>query len=90
MYLRRCRRKKNGEEYESWLLVESVRTARGPRQKTVAKLGKQPGLNKEERIGWEDIAWSMHAYLSWPASVPHHPSYRLQNRSLQRLRWMIC
>ncbi len=56
MYLRRCRRKKNGEEYESWLLVESMRTARGPRQRTVATLGKHPGLNNDERIGWEEIA----------------------------------
>lgn len=56
MYLRRCLRKKNGEEYESWLLVESLRTARGPRQRTVATLAKHPGLNNEERIGWEEIA----------------------------------
>lgn len=55
MYLRRCRRKKGGVEYESWLLVESVRTVRGPRQRTVATIGKLPGLNKEERIGWEEI-----------------------------------
>lgn len=56
MYLRRCCRKRGGVEYESWLLVESVRTARGPRQRTVATIGKLPGLDKEERIGWEEIA----------------------------------
>ncbi|MBI4378241.1 MAG: hypothetical protein HY578_03990 [Nitrospinae bacterium] len=55
MYLRRCCRKKGGEEYESWVLVESLRTAWGPRQRTVATIGKLPGLDKEERIGWEDI-----------------------------------
>ena len=55
MYLRRRSRKKNGEGYESWALVESVRTARGPRQRTVATLGKLPGMDKEERIGWEEI-----------------------------------
>ena len=46
---------KGGVEYESWLLVESVRTVRGPRQRTVATIGKLPGLNKEEKIGWEEI-----------------------------------
>ena len=55
MYLRRRRRKKNGTEYESWALVESVRTAQGPRQTTVATIGKLPGLDREERVGWEEI-----------------------------------
>ena len=55
MYLRRCCRKKGGEEYESYTLVESVRTAKGPRQRTAAAIGKLPGFDKEERIGWEEI-----------------------------------
>jgi hypothetical protein len=55
MYLRRNKRKKGGAEYEYWSLVESSRTARGPRQKIVATIGKLPGLVKEERIGWEEI-----------------------------------
>ena len=55
MYLRRRSRKRDGIEYESWALVESVRTARGPRQRTVASIGKLPGLDKEERVGWEEI-----------------------------------
>jgi len=55
MYLKRSRRKKDGETYESWALVESVRTARGPRQRVVATLGKLPGLDEEARIGWEHI-----------------------------------
>jgi len=55
MYLRKKVRRKGGERYESWALVESVRTARGPRQRTVARLGKLPGLDQEERVGWEEI-----------------------------------
>ncbi len=55
MYLRRRRRKKNGTEYESWALVESIRTAKGPRQTTVATIGKLPGLDREERVGWGEI-----------------------------------
>ena len=56
MYLRRHDKKADGEEYEYWSLVESVRTARGPRQRIVATIGKLPGLDKEERIGWEEIS----------------------------------
>jgi transposase len=28
---------------------------KGPRQRTVATIGKLPGLDKEERVGWEEI-----------------------------------
>jgi len=55
MFLRRIRRKKGGENYDYWALVECVRTERGPRQRVVATLGKVPGLNKEERVGWEEV-----------------------------------
>jgi hypothetical protein len=56
MYLRRTTKKKGGTDYNSWLLVESVRTARGPRQRVVATIGKLSGLDREERIGWEEIS----------------------------------
>ena len=56
MFLRRHHGKKNGETYQYWTLVESVRTSRGPRQRTVATLGKLPGLDDEARLGWEHIA----------------------------------
>lgn len=55
MYLRRYGKKVDGEEYGYWSLVESVRTARGPRQKVVATIGKLPDFDKEERLGWEEI-----------------------------------
>ena len=55
MYLRRNRRRRGKWEYEYWTLVESVRTERGSRQRIVATLGKVPGLNKNERVGWEEV-----------------------------------
>ncbi len=55
MFLRRHKRKKKGETYEYWSLVESVRPSRGPRQRTVATIGKLPGLDEETRVGWEHI-----------------------------------
>ncbi|NQU43741.1 hypothetical protein HQ520_10685 [bacterium] len=55
MFLRRNRKRHQGANYDYWTLVESVRTARGPRQRTVATLGKLPGLDEETRVGWEHI-----------------------------------
>jgi hypothetical protein len=51
MYLKRNRR----GAYEYWTLVQNERTARGPRQRVVAHLGKGPGLDDAERRGWEDL-----------------------------------
>ena len=56
MYLRRNTKRKDGADYDCWTLVESVRTAFGPRQRIVATIGKLPGLDREERIGWEEIS----------------------------------
>lgn len=55
MFLRRNRKRKKGDLYEYWTLVESVRTARGPRQRIVATLGKLLGLDEDERAGWEEV-----------------------------------
>jgi len=55
MFLRRNRRIVDGETYEYWTLVKTVRTARGPRKEIVATLGKEPGLDSGTRHGWEDI-----------------------------------
>ena len=56
MFLRRHRRTKKDQTYEYWTLVESVRTGRGPRQRTVATIGKLPGLDQEARVG--GVGWA--------------------------------
>lgn len=56
MFLRRNRRLVDGQTYEYWTLVRTVRTAQGPRQEVVASLGKTPGLDQRSRHGWEDVA----------------------------------
>jgi transposase len=56
MFLRRNRRLIEGETYEYWTLVKTIRTAKGPRQEIVATLGKEPGLDSCVRHDWEDIA----------------------------------
>ena len=48
MYLRRCYRRKDGKRHAYWALVESYRTARGPRQRVVAYLGE---MDEAGRLG---------------------------------------
>ena len=48
MYLRRCYRSKDGKRHAYWALVESYRTARGPRQRVVAWLG---ATDEQGRLG---------------------------------------
>ena len=55
MFLKRNRRRKDGQTYEYWSLVQTVRTAKGPRHRTVCNLGKLPGLDQQHRHGWEDL-----------------------------------
>lgn len=56
MFLRRNRRIVQGQSYDYWTLVKTVRTAQGPRQAVVATLGKEPGLESRSRHGWEAVA----------------------------------
>lgn len=53
MFIKRCTRRKNGKQHTYWQLVESYRTARGPRHRTVAYLGE---LDPCEKQGWTRLA----------------------------------
>ena len=53
MFLRRNRKRFDGEVYEYWTLCESVRTERGPRQRVVASLGKF--TEEDLEAGWDDL-----------------------------------
>lgn len=67
MFLRRKNKKWRGIGYSYWNLCETVRTARGPRQRVVASLGK---LDETEvaglRSGWDDLT----ALLRGEADAP--------------------
>ena len=52
MFLKRLERHKNGKAHTYWALVESYRTAKGSRHRTVAYLGE---LKKSERNGWAQL-----------------------------------
>lgn len=53
MYLRRCYRNKDGKRHAYWALVESYRSARGPRQRVVAWLG---AMDEQGRLGIQRCA----------------------------------
>src|SRR5947208_15232747 len=48
MFVRRCYRQKDGKRHAYWAVVESFRSARGPRQRVVAWLGD---VQESERVG---------------------------------------
>jgi transposase len=93
MFLRHNTKKKGGVDYECWTLVESVRTARGPRQRIVATIGKLPGLDREERIGWDEIGRilsgkprPMPGLFDPPEDPPSWATVNLSGVSVERLR----
>ncbi len=53
MFLRKNRKRFDGEVYEYWTLCQTVRTERGPRQQVVATLGKF--TEEDLAAGWEDL-----------------------------------
>jgi transposase len=53
MFIRPCYRKKDGKRHAYWALVESARTASGPRQRVVAYLGQ---MTPAERRGVKHAA----------------------------------
>ena len=44
---------KNGQKYHTYKLVESVKTQRGPRQRTVLNIGSDFHLSQEQ---WKELA----------------------------------
>lgn len=93
MFLRRYERKKNGKGHVYWALVESIRTARGSRQKVVAYLGD---VKKGQQTGWAALGRRLDKKDRPPPSLFDPPSYpepaadlalvRIKGVSLQRPR----
>ncbi len=61
MFIRKNVSKKGNKAYENYLLVESVRTPKGPRQKTVCSLGN---LRPRPRSEWLKLAHKVERALS--------------------------
>ena len=86
MYVRRCYRNKNGKRHAYWALVESYRTARGPRQRVVAYLGE---LDERGRVGVQQAAQSaptLQADLFRPPSNPEWVEIDIRGVRVERSR----
>ena len=57
MFIRPCYRTKDGKRHAYWALVESYRSKRGPRQRTVAYLGQ---LDQRRHLGVQQAAEGYH------------------------------
>jgi transposase len=69
MYIRRSTRKYKGKTYTNYLLVESVHTPKGPRQRTICSLGNLAPAPAEE---WHDLAHRLESALR--GQLPLEPS----------------
>jgi transposase len=93
MFLRKVRPKGRGAKQVYWELVESYRTAKGSRQRTIAYLGK---LGKKELSGWHKLSSRLNGQSASPGPGLFHPTpdneadgvklVDLKNLRLQRLR----
>lgn len=66
MYLRKTTKTHKGKTYDNYLLVESVSTPKGPRQKIFCSLGS---LAPAPREHWLDLAHRIHAGLAGQSSL---------------------
>ena len=66
MYIRKSRRTYKGKTYTNHLLVESVQTAKGPRQRTICSLGSLEPAPAED---WLGLAHKLHAALEGQESL---------------------
>lgn len=72
MFIRKTSRTYKGRTYSNYLLVESVRTPKGPRQKVVCSLGD---LSPRPQVEWLELSRHLEATLSrQPSLFPTPPS----------------
>jgi len=61
MFIRKVRRKYKDKDYTNYVLVESIRTEKGPRQKTICSLGD---LSPRSRKDWLKLAHKVETALA--------------------------
>jgi transposase len=78
MYIRKSSRTYKGRTYSNYVLVESVLTPKGPRQKIICSLGD---LRPRPQAEWLDLAHKLTSALSGQAEllVPQAPDPELQD-----------
>ena len=70
MYIRKTKRQFKGKTYINHLLVESVQTPQGPRQRTICSLGSLEPAPAED---WLGLAHKLHSALEGQASLSAVP-----------------
>ncbi len=83
MFLRKCYRDKNGRRHAYWALVESYRTARGPRQRVVAYLGDMDEDARESYRNTLDGEAEPDLFRGRP---PEYVEVDIENMSLERCK----
>ena len=82
MYIRKSTRSYKGRTYTNYLLVESVQTPKGPRQRTVCSLGD---LSPRPREEWLKLACKIEDALArGPSSHDRGDGRRLRQTSNRR------
>ena len=79
MYIRRTTKSVRGRAYHSYLLVASVQTKRGPRQRTICSLGSVPPAPPEQ---WPGLVRELEVAQSGQLPLTDHSS--ALTRLLQR------
>src|SRR5262245_58320383 len=67
MYIRKSTRTYKGKTYTNYLLVESIQTPKGPRQRTVCSLGSLEPAPVED---WLGLAHKLQCALQGQESMP--------------------
>ncbi len=67
MYLRKTSKTHKGKTYTNYLLVESLHTPKGPRQRIICSLGALAPAPREQ---WLDLAHRLQARLQGQSSFP--------------------
>jgi hypothetical protein len=67
VYIRKTRKTHKGKAYTNYLLVESVHTPKGPRQRIIGSLGSLAPAPREQ---WRDLAHRLQASLEGQSSLP--------------------
>src|SRR3990172_2600442 len=87
MFLRPHFRRRNGQREAYWALVESCRTERGPRQRTVAYLGL---IDEAGRLGVEQAADPQRASPQRELFLEDKPQPRFVEIDVTRVRVENC
>src|SRR5438445_7085920 len=71
MYIRKTTRNYKGKTYTNHLLVESVQTPNGPRQRTICSLGSLEAAPAED---WLALAHKLQSAMEGQVSLPDAPA----------------